>query len=200
MQARLVPERRSKPARPADWLVAQLPLGMQDDDFLVRFVRIFQDVADGLLVHADGLPHLADLTVTPTPMVRWLAHWIGVDTIDERMDDVLQRALVDVLGDALQWRGTERGVRALLDLLAGPGVVVEDTGGIRRAAVAGPERPVDVGADTGGHVTVRSPAPSYVGVEDYAALIRAAVPATVTLVVHVDGVIVFSDHPGVPVP
>ncbi len=186
VSARRMPDQRARQARPNDWMLAQLPVGMQDDDFLMRFVRIFQDVADGLLVHADALPHLADLTVTPTPMVRWLGHWIGNDAIDERMDDVLQRALVDVFGASLQWRGTRRGLRQLLELLVGPGVEIEDTGGIHRE---------DVDGGSGGHVNVTSStSSSFVTDQDLAALIRAEVPASVTLAVHVNGQLIYSDR------
>ncbi len=187
VESRLVPDQRARPVRPADWLLAQLPMGMQDDEFLMRFVRIFQDVGDGLLVHADALPHLADLTVTPPAMVRFLGRWIGNDTIDERMDPVLQRAMVDVLGASLQWRGTRRGLHELLELLVGTGAEIEDSGGIHR------DDDEEVGA-IAPHVVVRSPSSPFVTDHDLAALIRANIPVSTTLLVIVAGRVVHSDR------
>lgn len=205
VSARLIPDQRTRPARPHDWMLSQLPIGMQEDEFLMRFVRIFQDVADGLLVHADGLPHLADVTVTPPAMVRWLGHWIGVDMLDERMDEILQRALVRVFGDALRWRGTARGLRPVVELLAGlpvtprlltdddltagdfadSPVIIDDTGGFIDA---------DDEETVGGHVVVRTPGSPFMGERDLAQHIRALVPASVTLAVVVDGELVYTDR------
>ncbi len=55
-----------------DWMVNQLPVGMVQNDFFVRFVSIFQDVATTLLDDADNLEHIPDLTVTPTSMISLL--------------------------------------------------------------------------------------------------------------------------------
>jgi hypothetical protein len=49
-----------------DWLLHQLPVGMTEDDFLVRFVTIFQRVADTVVDQVDGVEHAFDPTVAPT--------------------------------------------------------------------------------------------------------------------------------------
>ena len=78
------PTRRSAPTGLArgDWLVNQLPLGMLQDVFLVRFVRIFQDMATVYLDHVDSLAHQLDPAVAPPSMVRYLGRWLGVRSID----------------------------------------------------------------------------------------------------------------------
>ena len=43
-----------------DWLTHQLPVGMAEDDFLFRFVSIFQNVADTVMHQIDTLPHMFD--------------------------------------------------------------------------------------------------------------------------------------------
>ena len=51
--------------RREQWLLSQLPVGMVEDDFFVRFVSIFQDVATTLLDGADNIDNLVDVTVAP---------------------------------------------------------------------------------------------------------------------------------------
>src|SRR5262245_16659327 len=114
-----------------DWLIHQLPVGMAEDDFLVRFLTIFQSVADTVVHQIDALPHMFDPTVAPAPMVRTMAQWIGVDRVDSSLDDRVQRAMVIEYAQLLQWRGTKRGLRRLLrSLTGGADVEVLDTGGV----------------------------------------------------------------------
>ena len=54
--------------RPPDWLTAQLPLGLVEDDLLRRFVAMFQAVADTMLEHVDNLGLLLDPSVAPPAM------------------------------------------------------------------------------------------------------------------------------------
>ena len=77
-----------------DWLVQQLPVGMVDDDFLVRFLSIFQTIADTVLHQVDTLPHMFDPAVAPDSMVRLMGRWIGLDWIDPSLDDELQRRIL----------------------------------------------------------------------------------------------------------
>ena len=74
-------------SRHDDWLLNQLPAGMLGEDFFVRFVRIFQEQAGTLLAHADNLPYLADRTITPPAMVRWMSQWLGLAGIDDSFSD-----------------------------------------------------------------------------------------------------------------
>ena len=60
-----------------DWLLHQLPVGMAEDEFLGRFVSIFQEVADTVVGQIDNLPHVFDATVAPPSMVRTLGTGSG---------------------------------------------------------------------------------------------------------------------------
>jgi phage tail-like protein len=114
-----------------DWLIHQLPVGMAEDDFLVRFLTIFQRVADTVVQQIDALPHVFDPAVAPAPMVRTMGQWIGIDWIDSSLDERLQRALVIEYAQLLQWRGTKRGLRRLLRSMSGGAEVqVTDSGGV----------------------------------------------------------------------
>ena len=108
----------------------QLPVGMTDDDFLMRFLGIFQTVADTVLHRVDTLPHTFDPTVAPDAMVRLMGSWLGVEWIDSTLDDELQRRIVLEYADLLRWRGTALGLRRLLEVISGGPAIVEDSGGV----------------------------------------------------------------------
>lgn len=123
-------------SRRSDWLVDQLPMALRADPFLCSFLGIFQAVADGVQVHAHALVDIVDVNVTPPEMVRWMGTWLGVDCVDPSMPDELQRRLVRGVGRLAPWRGTKRGLQALLELVTAAPVQVADTG---RIVVAGEE-------------------------------------------------------------
>jgi phage tail-like protein len=131
---RLPPLRRDlrvgKPVRSPQWLVNQLPVGMLQSDFFVRFASIFQEVAGSLLDGADQIEHVPDATVTPVPLVGLLGSWIGVDTIDASLPDELQRLILRSSSKALAHRGTIKGLLGYLEMLSGDAAEVVDGGGI----------------------------------------------------------------------
>jgi phage tail-like protein len=154
-----------------DWLIWQLPVGMTDDDFFVRFVTIFQRMADTVLDQVDTLPHMFDPTVAPDNMVRQMAEWFGVEWIDSSLEDRHQRQLVLGYADLIRWRGTKIGLRKLLVLLTGGAVEVQDSGGVfaKEEAPGGPP-----------HVRLDVQNAGWNKVDDLIRIIRAELPATVT--------------------
>lgn len=118
------------PPRHPQWMLNQLPIGMLDSDFFVRFVALFQELGGTLLDSADLVEHVADSTVTPRPLLPHLASWIGVRTVDPSLDETLQRDLVASSARALVWRGTRRGIAEHLRMLSGAEVEVSDSGGV----------------------------------------------------------------------
>jgi phage tail-like protein len=154
-----------------DWLLHQLPVGMVEDEFLSRFVMIFQDVADTVVGQIDNLPHAFDPTVAPPSMVRTLGRWIGLDWVDPSLPDALQRRIVREYFALLRWRGTRRGMRQLLELISGAPAIVEETGGVYGEG----EAPADIG-----HVLLRVETPGWATDADLLRIVRAELPASVT--------------------
>lgn len=161
-----------------DWLLAQLPMGMLEDDFFRRFVGIFQEVATTLLDGADNLEHVIDPAVTPTAMVPYLASWIGVRSIDPSLPDRLQREVLTESSDILAWRGTRRGLEALLGLLCEGEVEVVETGGVWREGDSPMAPP---------HVEVRAWSSRWATPADFVALVRDEIPAHVPVAIFLDG-------------
>ena len=111
-----------------DWLLSQLPMGMLDDDFFVRFVSLFEDVATSYLEGADNIPNVVDVDVAPPELVRWLGSWIGMPPIDSSLAEDLQRRLVSTASAILAWRGTRQGLEQFLTVVTGGPIEVEESG------------------------------------------------------------------------
>jgi len=170
------------------WLAQQLPVAMTDDDFLMRFLSIFQSMSDTVLDQIDSLSHAFDPSVAPEPMVQAMTRWIGVDWGDSTLPERFQRDMLRTYSaEVLQHRGTLQGLRALLALLChdthldGPAEIeVEDGGSVYLREHGDDERP------SGSWVNVRIPRPQGFGVEDLVRIIRAEVPLGVTLSIWID--------------
>jgi phage tail-like protein len=108
-------------------------MGMLDDDFFVRFVSLFEDVATSFLEDADNIPNIVDVSVAPPELVRWLASWIGTAQIDSSLDEQFQRTLVRRSSEILAWRGTRFGLERFLEAITGSAPEIEDAGSVVRA-------------------------------------------------------------------
>ena len=162
----------------SDWLLGQLPMGMLDDDFFVRFVSIFQHVATSMLEDVDNLENVVDVTVAPEPVVRGLGSWLGVQSIDASLPHELQRRIVQDSSKMLAWRGTRRGLETFLELVSGMPVEIDETGGIFAEGEAPVGTPV---------VRIRMESTGWVPEQDFVALLRDELPANVLFHVEVGG-------------
>ena len=169
-----VPVRRgmrvSRPARHPRWLVDQLPVGMVQSDFFVRFVGMFQELSSTLLDDADLVEHVADVTVTPVPMLQYLAGWVGTESVDKSLPEDLQRTIVRSSSRSLAHRGTVAGLRGFVEMLSGAPAEVVDGGGIWPEG----EAPNDVA-----WVTITVAGTGHLSEDEFVALVRDEVPAHV---------------------
>jgi len=161
-----------------NWLINQLPMGMTDDEFFVRFVSIFQEVATTLLEDADLIDFIVDPAVTPTPLLSWLASWLGVSWIDSSLPEDVQRRLVFRLSDAFGWRGTRRGLEIILEAVTGAPVVVEETGRLRRHSDEGCASPF---------VRIQVESTGWLDDGDFVELVRDELPVAVAFQIEAGG-------------
>jgi phage tail-like protein len=154
-------------------------MGMLDDEFFVRFTAMFQEVATSLVEGADNVSNVVDVSVAPPELVRWLGTWIGLDSVDASLDELLQRGLVRQGGRDLAWRGTRRGLEEFLGVVTGAPVVVEETGEIGRPGQLGDRTP---------SVTVRVSSTGWMSGDDFVALVSDEIPANVLFQVYVNDV------------
>jgi phage tail-like protein len=170
-----------------DWLLAQLPMGMLEDDFFTRFVRIFQEVATTYLDDVDNLDHIIDPTVAPAPFVPYLGSWIGLRSIDPSLPEVLQRHIVRESSAILAWRGTYKGLVRFLELVCGGPVAVTESGGVYREGES-PASPA--------HIQIRVDSTGWTTTEDFVTLVLDELPAHIPAEIVVAGELVW---PRVPV-
>lgn len=173
------------------WLLSQLPVGMLEDDFFVRFVSIFQDVATSLLEGVDNIDNVVDVSVAPEPLVRWLGSWIGVESIDASLPHELQRRLVSSASQTLAARGTVDGLRRFLEMMSGGPAQVEDGGGVWRDGEA------PAGAQW---VRVRVQSTGWLPEHDFVTLVRDEIPAHVYAEIFVEDRQVWPAVATVPAP
>ena len=161
-----------------DWLLAQLPIGMTEDDFLARFVSIFQHIGGSMLHHADTLGHLADVSVAPDNMVRAVGSWLGLDWVDPSLPDRLQRLLVTEYARSMVWRGTRVGLQRVLQSVTGAPVTIADSGGVYAEGEA---------PDNAPHVVIHLSASPWATDPDLHRIVRSELPATVTYELNITG-------------
>lgn len=178
-----VPDRRRKTVRSQQWMLNQLPVGMLDSDFFVRFVSIFQELGDSLLADADNVDNVVDLAVAPDAMVRWLGSWIGIEAIDASLPVELQRRIVASSAQTLAWRGTPRGLQRFLELASDGPAQVSDGGGVWRDG----EAPGDTA-----WVRMEVASTGWLPEPDFVELVRDEVPAHVRAELVVAGRLVWS--------
>lgn len=118
------------------WLVRQLPAAMSRDQVIAGFVRACEEIADSVRDQVADLEYELDVTLATPEMLAYIASWLGVE-IDAVLADApgqeiaeAQRRLVDAVSKALVWRGTRRGLEALLTALTDGRADVRDSGGI----------------------------------------------------------------------
>ncbi|HYT38699.1 MAG TPA: phage tail protein [Acidimicrobiia bacterium] len=160
------------------WLVDQLPGCFAGDDFLRRFVALFQDLADGLRQRIDGIEHAVDLSVAPPVFVRWMGGWLGVTGIDPSLSAPRQRDLVLGFGGLLVQRGTRAGLKQALELVTGEPVVVRDPGAIVREGDS--PRPA-------APVRIELAGPGAVGVDDVLAVMEDWLPVAASAELWIGG-------------
>lgn len=166
--AKALPDGVRTAPRSSRWMLDQLPVGLLDSEFFVRFVSIFQQLASGLLEDADNIDNLVDLSVAPDAMVRWLGSWVAGGSIDPSLPHELQRRIVKSAAHTLTWRGTARGLQLFLELTSGGPAEVSDGGGVWRAGEA---------PDDTNWVRMSVQSTGWMQEDDFVALVRDEVPA-----------------------
>ncbi|MCL2781298.1 MAG: phage tail protein [Actinomycetia bacterium] len=178
-------------ARNANWMLTQLPVGMVEADFFMRFVSIFQEIGSSLIDDADNIDNVVNLSVAPAPNVPWLGSWIGINTVDPSLPIDLQRRIVASAADTLAWRGTVAGLTRFLELTSDGPVEVTDGGGVW----ADREAP-----DDSAWVRMRVQSTGWLGEADFVALVRDEIPAHVRAQIYVGDRLIWSSEDGRPRP
>jgi phage tail-like protein len=154
------------------WLVGALPVVMQEDDLMRRFVTIFEEIASSVRYAVEKSDDVADLAVAPLPMVRYLGEWVQAPAMHAGLPASLQRDIVRACGATLPERGTASALTTLLEAITGSPVTVHDSGGVfaEGQAPIGPSM-----------VVVRVAGTGHLSESELRSVIRAEVPAHITV-------------------
>ncbi len=153
-------------------IASHLPAMLQADDLCVRFTQGLDPVLAPVLSTIDNLDAYLDPWLTPPDFLGWLAGWFAVE-LDATWAEEQRRALVANALELGRWRGTVAGLSLLVQLYTGEGVEVEDGGGVLSSD--DPDAPLP--GRTTGQVIVRYQPGDGVDYERLTRLVRAAVPA-----------------------
>lgn len=99
-------------------LLNYLPAIYYGDDFLNRFLCIFEDTILPLQHMADTLHYYFQPLTCPSELVSWLSSWLAL-TLDENWSLEQRRHLIYYATELYSWRGTRRGLTEYLQLYTG---------------------------------------------------------------------------------
>jgi phage tail-like protein len=160
-----------------------LPAIFSRDDFMGRFLRIFESVLDPVDRQIDHLEHYFDPDLVPNDFLPWLASWLDI-TLDDGWPRERKVALIRAAPELHRWRGTRRGLREQLRLYLGIEPEIEETaGGLRLGPSTQLGFRTTLGESGPRHhftVTLRTPDHAALDFNHVAALIDAQKPAHCT--------------------
>jgi phage tail-like protein len=110
-----------------------LPAIYSGDDFMGRFLMIFETILSPIDRTVGNLHYYFDPQMTPAELLPWLASWLGL-ALDERWPEEQRRALILAAVDLYQWRGTRRGLSEFVRLYTGLTPEIVEHGVGRRGA------------------------------------------------------------------
>lgn len=95
-----------------------LPGIYEGNEFLARFLLIFETILSPIHRTVDNLPHYWDPHLAPPQLLGWLGSWLGL-VLDERWPEARRRELIAAAADLYRWRGTRRGLVEFIRLYTG---------------------------------------------------------------------------------
>jgi phage tail-like protein len=103
-----------------------LPAIFQDNDFLARFLLIFQSIWEPLEQRQDHIPIYFDPRTCPVAFLDWLADWFGLD-VSMLADEGRRRRLLSEAVELYRWRGRRYGLTRLVEICTGITPLIAET-------------------------------------------------------------------------
>ncbi len=98
--------------------VQYLPGTYRQDEFLGRFLLIFESVLGPVENQVDNLHMYFDPLTAPRELLPWLGLWVDL-VLDQNWPEEPRRKLVKSAAWLYRWRGTRRGLREYLRIYTG---------------------------------------------------------------------------------
>ena len=100
-----------------------LPVIFQNDDFLRRFLGIFETVWEPLEQRQDHIASYFDPHTCPKSFLPWLAGWLNL-TFNENWPEWQMRRMIREGFALSRWRGTRLGLEQIIELCVGQKSVI----------------------------------------------------------------------------
>jgi phage tail-like protein len=112
------PVRRVVEDRRASLYTRFLPDIYQENDFLQRFLHIFEDIWEPLEQRQDHISLYFDPRTCPLSFLSWLASWLDIP-LNPHWPEARQRHLLTQAMELYSWRGTSYGLARLIEICTG---------------------------------------------------------------------------------
>lgn len=103
------------PIEPKSRYLDYLPSIYSRDDFMGRFLMLFESFWNPLDNQIDSLSYYFDPTLTPSRLLGWLGSWLDVN-LDAQLPEPRQRRLLQRAARLYRQRGTKIGLETMLEL------------------------------------------------------------------------------------
>jgi phage tail-like protein len=118
-----VPQSVKPPLRPLDPVNKSvysnyLPGIYEENDFLQRFLYIFEDIWEPLEQRQDHIEMYFDPRTCPVAFLPWLASWLGI-SLNPHWPEARRRRLLAQAMDLYRWRGTRYGLVRMIEVCTG---------------------------------------------------------------------------------
>jgi phage tail-like protein len=114
----LAPDVPDPGPRPISRYMRYLPAIFHDDDFLVRFLQLFEGVWEPLEQRQDHIDVYFDAATCPAEWLPWMASWFGI-VLESHWPEARKRALLARVIDVYRWRGTAYGLERVIEACLG---------------------------------------------------------------------------------
>jgi phage tail-like protein len=95
-----------------------LPTVFAENDFLGRYLLIFESIWEALEQRQDHIAMYFDPGTCPEPLLPWLAGWFDLET-GFHWPEARKRDLIDQVADLYRYRGTAYGLTKMLEIWTG---------------------------------------------------------------------------------
>jgi phage tail-like protein len=103
---------------PVSMYIESLPVIYSDNDFLARFLLLFQNVWEPLEQRQDHIDMYFDPRTSPSSFLPWLASWLDL-SFNQHWPEIRRRRLLAEAIDLYRWRGTRYGLVRMIEVCTG---------------------------------------------------------------------------------
>ncbi len=103
---------------PTSMYIESLPVIYADNDFLARFLLLFQNVWEPLEQRQDHIDMYFDPRTSPASFLPWLASWLDL-SFNQHWPEIRRRRLLAEAIDLYRWRGTRYGLVRMIEVCTG---------------------------------------------------------------------------------